>query len=58
MPTELQTLSCFIACQTLTTMYLPIYLVRFDERIDEIFILAGDNIQILIDRNGDRRFIE
>jgi hypothetical protein len=39
-------------------MYLPIYLVRFDERMDEIFILAGENIQILIDRNEDRRFIE
>ncbi|MGI0480935.1 DUF6888 family protein [Geminocystis sp. CENA526] len=49
MPTELQTLSCFIACQTLTTMYLPIYIVRLDERIGQIFILASENIQILID---------
>jgi len=38
-------------------MYLPIYLVRLDERTGEIFILAGDNIEILINRNGDRRFI-
>ncbi|WP_375340582.1 hypothetical protein [Okeania sp. SIO3I5] len=33
--------------------YLPIYLVRLDERSDDIFILAGEDIQVLIDRNGE-----
>ncbi|MDJ0516498.1 MAG: hypothetical protein QNJ74_09675 [Trichodesmium sp. MO_231.B1] len=40
-------------CQRITQMYLPIYLVRLDERSDDIFILAGEDIQVLIDRNGE-----
>ncbi|WP_396229704.1 DUF6888 family protein [Geminocystis sp. NIES-3709] len=39
MPTKLQILSCFITCQTLTIMYLPIYLVRLDERISQNLLL-------------------
>lgn len=38
-------------------MYLPIFLVRLDERTDEIYLLAGEEIEILIDRNGTRRFL-
>ena len=53
MPTEKQAVNCFIICQRITQMYLPIYLVILDERSDDIFILAGKNIQVLIDRNGD-----
>jgi hypothetical protein len=34
-------------------MYLPIYLVRLDERTNDIFILAGEDIQILIDSDGE-----
>jgi UDP-2,3-diacylglucosamine pyrophosphatase LpxH len=40
-------------------MYWPIFLVRIDERTDEVFILAGGGTEILIDRDGEwRSFIE
>ena len=53
MPTEKQVVNCFIMCQRITQMYLPISLVRLDERTNDIFILAGEDIQVLIDRNGE-----
>ncbi|MGK7920273.1 MAG: hypothetical protein AB4080_09755 [Trichodesmium sp.] len=53
MPTEKQAVNCFIMCQRITQMYLPISLVRLDERSNDIFILAGEDIQVLIDKNGE-----
>lgn len=53
MPTEKQAVNCFIMGQRITQMYIPISLVRLDERTNDIFILAGEDIQILIDRNGE-----
>ena len=53
MPTEKQAVKCFFICQQITGMYLPIFLVRLDERTNDIFILAGEDIQILIDHQGD-----
>jgi hypothetical protein len=53
MPTDKQAVKCFIMCQRITQMYLPIYLVRLDERTNDIFILAGEDIQILIDSDGE-----
>jgi len=34
-------------------MYVHIYLVRIDERMDNIVILAGEEIELEIDRNGE-----
>ena len=53
MPTEKQAVKCFIMCQRITQMYLPIYLVRLDERTNDIFILAGEDIQILIGTDAE-----
>ena len=53
MPTEKQAVKCFFICQQITGMYLPIFLVRLDERTNDIFILAGEDTQILIDDQGD-----
>ncbi|MCU0537718.1 MAG: hypothetical protein MUD14_27850 [Hydrococcus sp. Prado102] len=53
MPTEIQAIRCFIMCQRITQMYLPLYLVRLDERTGDIFILAGEELQVLIDENGE-----
>ncbi|WP_414652773.1 DUF6888 family protein [Gloeocapsopsis dulcis] len=39
-------------------MFTLIAVVRLDERTGNIFILAGDNIQIEIFRNDRRRFLE
>jgi hypothetical protein len=47
----------FLQCQSLTNTYRPIYVVRLDERDGQLFILAGDDIQILISRNGKWRFL-
>ena len=34
-------------------MYQPIFLVRIDERTRNLFILAGEDIEILIDPDGE-----
>jgi len=34
-------------------MYVPIYLVRIDDRTGYIYIQAGEEIQVLIDKKGD-----
>jgi hypothetical protein len=53
MPTEIPAIRCFMMCQRITQMYLPLYLVRLDERRGDIFILAGEELQVLIDENGE-----
>lgn len=32
---------------------MPIYLVRLDERTNDVIILAGEEIEISIDQNGE-----
>lgn len=34
-------------------MYMPIFLVRLDERTNEVVILAGEEIEISINQNGE-----
>jgi len=38
-------------------MYLPIHIIRTDERAGEIFFLAGEETAILIFRNGLWSFV-
>jgi hypothetical protein len=57
-PTPEQTITCFILCQNVTSLFLPIFLVRFDERTGNIYILAGEETGILITRNGKWRYEE
>lgn len=57
MPTDKQALSCFIACQTLTAMYLPIYLVTMNRPTGKIYILAGEETEILINQDGMREYL-
>jgi hypothetical protein len=33
-------------------MYLPVHIVRFDEQTGDIFLFAGEETAILINRNG------
>jgi hypothetical protein len=56
LPTSAQTLECFRICQQITQMFLPINIVRLDERTNEIFILAGNEILVLINRQGETRY--
>ena len=48
---------CVILCQSLTNTFTSIFIVKVDERTGNVFILAGDNIQIEIYRNGYWRFL-
>lgn len=57
LPTLEQALKCVYLCQALTTAYLPIYIVRLDERTGEIFILSGNEIEILINRDGNWTYL-
>ena len=57
LPTGKQGITCIILCQSLTNTFTPIYIVRIDERTGNLFILAGENIQIEIYKNGYWRFL-
>jgi hypothetical protein len=37
---------------------LPIYVVRFDQRTEEVFILAGEETEVLIAQDGRWRYVE
>lgn len=57
LPTYAQTLECFPVFQQLTRLYLPIYLVRLDERTDNIVIIAGEEVVMQINRDGDSKIL-
>jgi hypothetical protein len=57
LPTTDQAISCTQLIQNLTAMFAPIYLVRLDERTRNLFILAGDSIEIAIQTNGRWEFL-
>lgn len=42
----------------LSNYYLDIKLFRFDTKIGEVYILAGDNIQIIVPPNGYWRSVQ
>ncbi|MCC5598928.1 MULTISPECIES: DUF6888 family protein [Nostoc] len=56
-PTNEQGIELFKVCQDLTQMYLPIYLVRLDERTTRIYILAGQSFEVEILPNGRVRYL-
>ncbi|PMB45412.1 hypothetical protein CEN39_27195 [Fischerella thermalis CCMEE 5201] len=56
-PTVEQAIELFKVCQDLTQMYLPIYLVRLDERTTRIYILAGQETEVEIFQNGRVRYL-
>ncbi len=56
-PNVEQAMSAYIACVNLTKMFLPVQIIRIDERTRRVFILAGEETMIVINREGRRRFI-
>ncbi|MBD2239540.1 hypothetical protein H6G35_23495 [Aulosira sp. FACHB-113] len=56
-PTQEQMRTCFILGYWATKMYLPIYLIRIDERTRDVVILAGEETEILIYPNGKWRYL-
>jgi hypothetical protein len=58
LPTELQALRSLDLCQRITNLFLPIYIVRFDQRSNQVFILAGEETEILINPNGNWDYVQ
>ncbi|MDY6898849.1 MAG: hypothetical protein SWZ49_12320 [Cyanobacteriota bacterium] len=51
--TEQQAIELYKMCQNLTSMYLPVNLVTIDERTQSIYILAGEELEVLINKKGE-----
>lgn len=56
LPTPAQAVECFRICQVLTSLCLPIHVVRMDELTNTIAILAGEEIEVTINGNGETEF--
>jgi hypothetical protein len=56
-PTDKQAQACLRVCQMLSNYYQSIDLFRFDAQNGNVFILAGENIQVLVPPSGDWVFI-
>lgn len=57
-PTVEQAIKCLIVCQMLSNCYQDIRLFRFDEQTADVYVLAGDNLQIIVPPSGNWRFVE
>ena len=56
-PTNDQAQACVRVCQMLSNCFRDIQVFRYNPQERYIFILAGDNLQILVFPNGIWRFI-
>ena len=54
--TAKQALKAVKVCQSLSTLYRDITLFRFDPLTGDIYILAGENIEISINQDGSWEF--
>jgi hypothetical protein len=57
MPTAEQGIRCIILCQYLMGKFMTVAIVRMDERTKNLFILAGDTIEIEVYRNRLWRYL-
>lgn len=57
MATQEQMKTSFILTFWATKMYLPIYMVRIDERTKNVVLLAGKEIEIIIYPDGKWRYV-
>ena len=57
-PTAVQALTCLRVCQMVSNSFLDIHLIRFNEIMGYVYILAGDEMEILIFPEGNWRFID
>lgn len=56
-PTAEQKTHCFIVCVGFSKLYLPIDVVRVDERAGNVFFLAGEENVIEIYPGGKWRYV-
>jgi hypothetical protein len=52
-PTLEQLKQMYRICQSLTQMYISIYLITVDNRTKDLFILAGNDIEVIISSKGE-----
>jgi hypothetical protein len=50
--TAAQSIACVVQCQALTNMFRSIHILRLDETLDAIFVLADEDIELLIYPDG------
>ena len=56
-PTNEQAQVC-LRCQMLSNFYQDIHLFRFDDKTGNVYILAGDDLQIIVPPNEPWRFLD
>ncbi len=56
-PSDQQAQTCLRVCQSLSNLYQEIHLFRFDKQKGEVYILAGEDIEITIDNHGVWNFV-
>jgi hypothetical protein len=56
-PTNEQAQACVRVCQMLSNTYKDIHLFRFEIQTRDVYILAGENIQIIVPPSGLWRFL-
>ncbi|WP_442940126.1 DUF6888 family protein [Nostoc sp.] len=56
-PNAQQAITCLIVCQMLSNYYRDIRLFRFDDKTGDVYILAGDNLQIIVPSHEPWRFV-
>ncbi|MDF5732638.1 MAG: hypothetical protein PUP92_32755 [Rhizonema sp. PD38] len=52
-PTVEQMTEMFRICTSLTNMFISIHLIRVDERSGDLIIVAGEEIQAAINKQGE-----
>ena len=57
-PTDDQAQACLRVCQMLSNCYRDIQLFRFDNQTGDVFILASDELQIIVPRSGNWSFVD
>ncbi|MBE9104749.1 hypothetical protein IQ229_07275 [Nostoc cf. edaphicum LEGE 07299] len=57
LPTTEQALACVRVCQMLSNLYKDIRLFRFDDTTGQVYILAGDELQVIVLSNGIWDFV-
>ncbi len=56
-PTNKQAQASLRVCQMLSNGYKDIHLFRFDKKMGNVFVLAGNDIQIVIPPTGEWYFL-
>jgi hypothetical protein len=52
-PTAEQALACLRVCQWLSNCYADIHLFRFNQQIGNVYILAGEDLEITVFQDGN-----